>query len=406
MHVPPFSLTEQLRQLGDHLDDAVLHVLRSGQYIGGPTIANFEHAFAQACGTPHAIGCNSGTDALILALRGLGIGPGDEVITSSFSFFATAEAISAVGATPVFVDVGDDTYLLDLERIEAAITPATRALLPVHLFGRPVDMERLTAIARAHGLLVVEDCAQATGASWAGRPVGSWGDAGCFSFFPTKNLGAAGDGGAVVCRDPALAQRVRELAVHGMPRRYLHTELGYNSRLDALQAAVLNVKLPHLPRWVERRRQIAGRYRQGLEDLSGVALADPGTAGHSWNQFVVRVPHCPGGRAACAGACTPSTDSASYGLPEACCRDWLKQQLQEAGVSTIIYYPIPIHRQPAYAHLGYGPGSLPITERLCAEVLSLPIFPELSDEQQDTVINQLRRLAGAPVVESSVTVAA
>jgi dTDP-4-amino-4,6-dideoxygalactose transaminase len=161
-----------------------------------------------------------------------------------------------------------------------------------------------------------------------------------------------------------------------------------------------------LPRWVERRRQIAGRYRQGLEDLSGVALADPGTAGHSWNQFVVRVPHCPGGRAACAGACTPSTDSASYGLPEACCRDWLKQQLQEAGVSTIIYYPIPIHRQPAYAHLGYGPGSLPITERLCAEVLSLPIFPELSDEQQDTVIHQLRRLAGAPVVESSVTVAA
>ncbi|MFN9933699.1 MAG: DegT/DnrJ/EryC1/StrS family aminotransferase [Cyanobacteriota bacterium] len=406
MHVPPFSLSEQLRELGGALDEAVLQVLRSGQYIGGNTIASFEQAFAVTCGVPHAIGCNSGTDALVLALRALGIGPGDVVITASFSFFATGEALSAVGATPMFVDVEESTYLIDPQRIEAAITPATRALIPVHLFGRPVDMERIGAIAKAHGLLVIEDCAQASGAHWNGRPVGSWGDAGCFSFFPTKNLGAAGDGGAVTVRDPELAQRVRELAVHGMPRRYLHTELGYNSRLDALQAAVLNVKLPHLPRWVERRRQIAGRYRQGLEDLSGVALADPGTAGHSWNQFVVRVPHCPGGRAACAGACTPSTDSASYGLPEACCRDWLKQQLQEAGVSTIIYYPIPIHRQPAYAHLGYGPGSLPITERLCAEVLSLPIFPELSDEQQDTVINQLRRLAGAPVVESSVTVAA
>jgi dTDP-4-amino-4,6-dideoxygalactose transaminase len=391
MHVPPFSLTEQLRELGDALDDAVLQVLRSGQYIGGSTIARFEEAFAAACGVPHAIGCNSGTDALTLALRALGIGPGDEVITSSFSFFATAEAISAVGATPVFVDVEETTYLIDPDRIEAALTPATRALLPVHLFGRPVDMERINAIAAAHGLLVVEDCAQATGASWAGRPVGSWGDAGCFSFFPTKNLGAAGDGGAVICRDPELAQRVRELAVHGMPRRYLHTDLGYNSRLDALQAAVLGVKLPHLERWVGRRRSIATRYQEELVDLPGLHLAEAGPAGHSWNQYVVRVARCPAGDGACAGRCTPSADSASYGLPEACCRDWLREQLQQAGVHTIIYYPIPIHRQPAYASLGYGPGSLPITERLCTEVLSLPIFPELSAEQQDTVIAVLRR---------------
>jgi dTDP-4-amino-4,6-dideoxygalactose transaminase len=253
-------------------------------------------------------------------------------------------------------------------------------------------MGRINAIAIAHGLRVIEDCAQATGASWAGRPVGSWGDAGCFSFFPTKNLGAAGDGGAVVSRDPELAQRMRELAVHGMPRRYLHTELGYNSRLDALQAAVLNVKLPHLPGWVERRRAIAARYHEGLADLEGLHLAEAGPDGHSWNQFVVRVPLCPNAGAACAGACTPAADSATYGLPEACCRDWLKQRLQDAGVSTIIYYPIPIHRQPAYADLGYGPGSLPVTERLCAEVLSLPIFPELSDEQQDQVITVLRRL--------------
>ena len=392
MHVPPFSLDEQLRQLGDRLDEAVSQVLRSGQYIGGSTIATFEAAFAEACGVPHAIGCNSGTDALILALRGLGIGPGDEVITSSFSFFATAEAISAVGATPVFVDVEEGTYLIDPERIPAAITSATRALLPVHLFGRPVDMERILSIARAHDLLVIEDCAQASGASWAGQPVGSWGDAGCFSFFPTKNLGAAGDGGAVVCRDPELAQRVRELAVHGMPRRYLHTALGYNSRLDALQAAVLQVKLPHLADWVERRRAIATRYLRELADLPGLVLPEAGPAGHSWNQFVVRVSSCPADQPACQTRCTPSADSATYGLPEACCRDWLKQQLQEAGVSTIIYYPIPIHRQPAYAHLGYRTGSLPHTERLCAEVLSLPIYPELAADQREAVISALRQV--------------
>ncbi|MCT0248115.1 DegT/DnrJ/EryC1/StrS aminotransferase family protein [Synechococcus sp. CS-205] len=397
MQVPPFDLTEQLHQLGEALEDAVLQVLRSGQYIGGATIARFEQQFAQAVGAPHAIGCNSGTDALVLALRGLGIGEGDEVITSSFSFFATAEAISAVGATPVFVDVDDATYLIDLELIEAAITPATRAVMPVHLFGRPVDMERLGALAAAHDLLVIEDCAQATGASWAGRPVGSWGDAGCFSFFPTKNLGGAGDGGAVTCRDPALAARIRELAVHGMPRRYLHTSLGYNSRLDALQAAVLSVKLPHLPEWVERRRHLADTYRRELADLQGLVLPEPGPSGHSWNQFVVRIPRCPAAEAGCGGSCVPSGDSAAYGLPESCCRDWLKQALAEAGVNTIIYYPIPIHRQPAYEELGYGPGSLPITERLTAEVLSLPIFPELSSAQQATVTAVMRQLVAQPL---------
>ena len=398
MPIPPFSLSEQLQQLGTGLEQAVLEVLRSGQYIGGATVTSFEQAFAAACGVPHAIGCNSGTDSLILALRGLGIGPGDEVITSSFSFFATAEAISAVGATPVFVDVDPDSYLIDLDRIEAALTPATRALLPVHLFGRPVDMERVNAIAAERGLLVIEDCAQATGARWAGRPVGSWGDVGCFSFFPTKNLGAAGDGGAVTCRDPELAQRVRELAVHGMPRRYLHTELGYNSRLDALQAAVLSVKLPHLERWVERRRAIAGRYLQELAPLDGLRLPDAGPEGHSWNQFVVRVGACPEAGASCGASCLPSADSACYGLPESCCRDWFQQQLREAGVNTIIYYPIPIHRQPAYQGLGYGPGSLPVTERLCTEVLSLPIFPELSGEQQEAVIGALQQLVGQPAL--------
>ena len=394
MQVPPFSLSQQISDLGTDLETAVLDVLRSGQYIGGPQIQQFQEAFAASVGTRHAIGCNSGTDALILALRALGIGPGDEVITCSFSFFATAEAISAVGATPVFVDVDPATYLIDLGQIEAAITPATKALMPVHLFGRPVDMTRLMAIATSHGLKVVEDCAQATGARWNGQAVGSFGDAGCFSFFPTKNLGAAGDGGAITTNDDGLAQSMRELAVHGMPERYLHTALGYNSRLDALQAAVLNVKLPRLNRWVERREAIADRYRELLSHLPGIQLPTE-QPGHSWNQFVVRVSACPTGQALCQGSCTPSTTSARHGLPESCCRDWLKQTLQDQGVNTIIYYPIPIHRQPAYADLGLQPGSLPVTEQLCTEVLSLPIFPELRAEQQQQVVNTLTQLLGS-----------
>ncbi|MGB1622920.1 MAG: DegT/DnrJ/EryC1/StrS family aminotransferase, partial [Synechococcus sp.] len=323
MQVPPFSLSQQISDLGADLDAAVLDVLRSGQYIGGPQIQQFEQAFASSVGSRHAVGCNSGTDALILALRGLGIGAGDEVITCSFSFFATAEAISAVGATPVFIDVDPATYLIDLDQIEAAITPATKALMPVHLFGRPVNMTRLMAIATAHKLKVVEDCAQATGARWNDQPVGSFGDAGCFSFFPTKNLGAAGDGGAITTNDDGLAQAMRELAVHGMPERYLHTSLGYNSRLDAIQAAVLNVKLPRLNGWIERRQAIAQRYREQLGHLNGIQLPSD-EAGHSWNQFVVQVGQCPKAQSLCNGSCSPSATSARHGLPESGCRDWLK----------------------------------------------------------------------------------
>ena len=391
MKVPPFSLTDQLADLGSELDDAVLRVLRSGQYIGGAEIKTFEDAFAASVNCRHAVGCNSGTDALVLALRGLGIGSGDEVITASFSFFATAEAISAVGATPVFVDVDPVTYLIDLNLIEAAITPATKVLLPVHLFGRPVNMARITDIAQRHGLKVVEDCAQATGASWDSKPVGSWGDVGCFSFFPTKNLGAAGDGGAMTCQDDDLAQRMRELAVHGMPRRYLHTALGYNSRLDSIQAAVLNVKLPHLKEWVEKRAAIAKRYLDALQDLPGVQLPDSAveaSVGHGWNQFVVRVRLCPDHQPSCGGTC--SEVASPLGLPTSRCRDWLKQSLQEQGVNTIIYYPIPIHRQPAYEDQKHAEDNLPFTDQLCSEVLSLPIFPELTPEQQERVIAVLR----------------
>ena len=391
MQVPPFSLSQQIGDLGQDLEEAVLSVLRSGQYIGGPQIKQFEESFAISVGCSQAVGCNSGTDALILALRALGIGTGDEVITCAFSFFATAEAISAVGATPVFVDVDPTTYLIDLDQIEAAITPATKALMPVHLFGRAVDMSRLMAIAERHQLKVVEDCAQATGARWNGQAVGSFGDVGCFSFFPTKNLGAAGDGGAATTNDDGLAQAMRELAVHGMPERYLHTSLGYNSRLDAIQAAVLNVKLPKLESWISQRAEIAGRYREALGDLRGLTLPTA-ESGHSWNQFVVRIGSCPTGQPLCNASCSPSSTSARHGIPESCCRDWLKQTLQNRGVSTIIYYPIPIHRQPAYAHLGLDQGSLPITEQLCSQVLSLPIFPELRQDQQQVVIDTLRQV--------------
>lgn len=366
MAVPPFDLRRQLETMGSTLDQAVLEVLHSGQYIGGKLVARFENAFARSVGTDHAVSCNSGTDALILALRALEVGPGHEVITTSFSFFATAEAISAVGARPVFVDVDPGSYLLDLDKLEAAIGPRTRALLPVHLFGCPVNMERCMAVARRHGLKVVEDCAQATGSRWAGRSVGAWGDVGCFSFFPTKNLGAAGDGGCVTTNDPQLAQRMRELAVHGMAERYVHNVLGYNSRLDALQAAVLLVKLPHLPALIRARQRHAAAYGQALDQVGGLALPTQGVAGHSWNQFVVRIP---GG---------------------AQVRNRVQVALQQQGVHTIIYYPIPIHRQRAYGHLGYGPGSLPVTERLASEVLSLPMFPELTTAQHGQVVESLR----------------
>ena len=368
MAVPPFDLRRQLETMGPALDQAVLEVLHSGQYIGGKVVAQFENTFAQSVGTDHAVSCNSGTDALILALRALDIGIGDEVITTSFSFFATAEAISAVGACPVFVDVDLSSYLLDLEQVEAAIGPRTRALLPVHLFGRPLNMEHCMALARRHGLKVVEDCAQAAGSHWAGRSVGTWGDAGCFSFFPTKNLGAAGDGGCITTDHPELAQRMRELAVHGMAERYVHNALGYNSRLDALQAAVLLVKLPHLPSLVHVRQEHAKVYGQALTNVSGLVLPPRGVTGHSWNQFVVRI----------------------LGSTKAQVRNQVQDVLKQRGINTIIYYPIPIHLQRAYRHLGYGTGSLPVTERLADEVLSLPMFPELTVDQQEQVVDNMR----------------
>ncbi len=395
MQVPPFSLQKQLSEIGQELDSAVWSVINSGHFIGGEEVKNFEKSFAEACNVSYSIGCNSGTDALVLALRALDIGPGDEVITSSFSFFATAEAISNVGAKPVFVDVDPINYLLDLSLIKKAINSSTKAILPVHLFGCPIDMTELVSFAREKGLKVIEDCAQAAGSRWGGKSVGSMGDVGCFSFFPTKNLGAAGDGGAVTTNDPELAQRIRQLAVHGMPRRYFHTEVGYNSRLDSIQAAILNVKLPLLPKWIRKRQQIAEQYHDLLDGLQGIELPFSSLENdhvHSWNQYVIRINDIPYVDAIEKDNRCQGNETICSNLPNSKARDWLKMSLEKKGVHTIIYYPIPIHLQPAYKGLECNFRSLNNTERLCSQVLSLPIFPELTIEEQEHVVNALRQL--------------
>ena len=388
MQVPPFSLDAQISDIGEEVEEALIRVFRSGKYIGGEEVEAFEKAFASKIQSMHAVGCNSGTDALILALRSLDIGEDDEVITSSFSFFATAEAISSVGATPVFVDIDPENYLMDLRLIEKVITPKSKAILPVHLFGYPIDMYKLMAIAKKYNLKVIEDCAQAAGSHWRGKPVGGFGDIGCFSFFPTKNLGGAGDGGAITTNNSELAQTIRELAIHGMPKRYLHTNIGYNSRLDSLQCAVLNIKLLRLNKWVEKRKELANNYINELSTIDSINL--PGAVlnkdiGHSWNQFVIRI----------LDNSFDNIKKYNSGISQECkYRDIFKNELHRFGVDTIIYYPIPIHLQPAYKELGYKKGSLPITEKVCNQVISLPIFPELEISKQSYVINTIKRICG------------
>ncbi len=370
--IPPFDLSEQFQVIGDELNAAALSVLASGRYIGGTIVEAFEQAFATYIGTSDCIACNSGTDALYLAMRVLNIAPGDEVITTPFTFVATAEVISAVGATPVFVDIDPDTFNLDLQQVEAAITDRTKAIIPVYLFGQPVDMTRLMAIAQTHNLFVVEDCAQATGAEWQGKRVGSFGQVGCFSFYPTKNLGACGDGGAITTNDPAIAERLRRLRDHGRKGTYYYEELGVNSRLDAVQAAILQVKLRYLDSWNNNRQRVADRYFELLNRVPGIILPQELTGGKSvWNQYTIRISDA-----------EPATTSSR--------RDTVRTRLQEKGVSSMVYYPLPLHLQPAYAHLGYQPGQLLESDRASREVLSLPMFPELSHEQQDQVVYSLK----------------
>ncbi|MEA5621224.1 DegT/DnrJ/EryC1/StrS family aminotransferase [Cronbergia sp. UHCC 0137] len=375
--VPAFDIKQQYATIEAEISAAVLEVLASGRYIGGPAVEGFEKQFAAYHGVSNCVACNSGTDALYLALRALGIGAGDEVITTPFTFIATAEVISEVGAKPIFVDIDETTFNLDVEKVAAAITAKTKAIIPVHLFGQPMDMTELMAIAQSHNLPVIEDCAQATGASWGGQKVGSIGHIGCFSFYPTKNLGGCGDGGAITTNDPAIATQLRILREHGSKVRYIHEQVGINSRLDALQAVILQIKLRYLDHWNERRRAIADYYYQFLSQIPGIIPPQELLGGVGvWNQYTIRV-----------SSQDRNGASSKY-------RDWVKNQIQEKGVNSMIYYPYPLHLQPVYQSLGYQPGDLPMSEQASSQVLSLPMFPELTQQQQDQVIYALKDCLG------------
>ncbi len=367
--IPPFDLSRQFELIGDQINQAALQVLASGRYIGGQTVATFEQQLAQYVGTQECVACNSGTDALYMAVRALDIGRGDEVITTPFTFIATAETISSAGATPVFVDIDPVSYNLDLAQVRAAITPRTRAIVPVHLFGHPVDMTELVAIAQEFNLFIIEDCAQSTGTEWAGQQVGSIGHIGCFSFYPTKNLGACGDGGAITTDDPDIAKHLRILRDHGRTDVYYHEEFGLNSRLDAVQAAILSVKLPYLDQWIRQRDALATRYQELLAHVSAIVLPQPSDGGRStWNQYTIRI--TAGGKVD---------------------RDTLRKKLQDLGISTNIYYPLPLHLQPIYqAETGDRSRQFPHAERAAQEVLSLPMFPEMTTDQQDRVVSALK----------------
>ncbi len=364
--VPAFDNKQQYSTIAAEVSEAVLEVLSSGRYIGGPFVEGLEQQLAAYTNVRECVACNSGTDALYLALRAYNIGAGDEVITTPFTFVATCEVISAVGAKPVFVDI-DATYNLDLQQVAAAVTPNTKAIIPVHLFGQPVDMTALMELASAKDLLVIEDCAQSTGAMWNQQKVGCIGHIGCFSFYPTKNLGGCGDGGAITTKDPEIAQKIRVLKDHGQKSKYHYEEVGVNSRLDSIQAAILQIKLRYLDTWNQQRQKIAADYHKFLSHIPGIIIPQELAGGTGvWNQYTIRV-----------------LDGK---------RDFLRNQLQERGVNTAIYYPRPLHLQPVYQTLGYQPGQLPVVEEACNEVLSLPMFPELSEQQQHQVIYSLKEI--------------
>lgn len=357
IEIPFGDLGRQHAAIRHEIDAAIAEVIADAAFIQGPHVAGFERAFAERLGVAHCVGCSSGTSALVLALEALGVGPGDEVITVAQTFFATAEAIFKVGATPVFVEIDADTHTMDPAAAEAAVTPRTRALLPVHIYGGPCDMDALAAIARRHRLKLIEDAAQAHLAEYRGRMVGALGDAACFSFYPGKNLGALGDAGAVTTGDAAAAARMRTMRDHGRTGKYSHGAIGDNHRMDGIQGAVLAVKLRHLDAWTAARRRIAARYAERLAAI-GARM----------------VPAVPGAR--------PVHHLMVVELSEGIDRDRVRAAMAERGVATGVHYPIPCHLQPA---LGGAPGSLPVTERVAERILSLPIFAEIADAEIDAV---------------------
>jgi dTDP-4-amino-4,6-dideoxygalactose transaminase len=360
--IPYLDLQAQYRALKPEIDAAVLRVLDSAQFVLGDEVTAFEREFAAYCGTREAIAVNSGTSALHLALLAAGVGPGDEVITVPFTFVATAAAILYAGARPVFVDIDDRTYTMAPDQIARAITPRTKAIMPVHLYGHPADMDPILDVAQRHGLTVIEDAAQAHGADYHGRRCGSMGAIAGFSFYPGKNLGAYGEGGAAVTNDPALAKKMRLLRSWGEERRYEHTLQGFNYRMDGIQGAILRVKLKYLEQWTEARRARAADYRTALGDTVVTPREMPGCR-HVYHVYAVRVAN----------------------------RDAVRAHLQAADIQSGVHYPIPIHMQPAYASLGYAAGDFPVSERAANEVLSLPIYPELTSQQVDTVAASIRQ---------------
>jgi dTDP-4-amino-4,6-dideoxygalactose transaminase len=359
--IPVLDLSAEIDILWDEINTAIQRVLRSGQFILGPDVSDFEEEFAHFQGTKHAIACNSGTDALVIGLRAMGIGAGDEIITTTFSFFATAESISLVGATPIFVDIDPATFNLDASLVEQVISPRTKAILPVHLYGQSADMDRLREIADTHSLLLLEDVAQAFGGMINNQKLGTIGHVGAFSFFPTKNLGAYGDAGLLATNDDQMAETARKLRTHGSRKKYANEILGYNSRMDTLQAAILRVKLPYVPAWNEARREAAHRYDQMLAEMQGVTIPyQTPNVHHVYHQYTIRLSN---GR-----------------------RDTVRQYLAQHGIDTMVYYPTPIHKLPIYAERGYH---LPAAESAAAEVLSLPIWPQISADVQQQVVDVL-----------------
>jgi dTDP-4-amino-4,6-dideoxygalactose transaminase len=361
MNVPFLNLAAQYEALKSELLPAVEKTLAAGHYVLGPNVAAFEQEVAAYTGSKFGVGVNSGSDALTLALRALGIGPGDEVITTPFTYIAPAESIHQVGAKIVFADIHPRTFCIDPEQIAAKVTARTKAIIPVHLFGQAAPLDEIFAIARPRGIQVIEDCAQAIGATYQGQPVGGLGAMGCFSFYPTKNLGADGDGGMIVTQDEALAKKLKMLRVHGIERRYYHDLHGYNSRLDELQAAILRVKLPHLKRWNARRAEIARYYTQNLDHLP---LEFPVTAKENSHVFHV------------------------YALLTER-RDALQKFMADKGVPTLIYYPLPLHLQKLYDGLGWKEGDFPVAEKISKLILPLPMYPELTKEQLDYVVGTI-----------------
>jgi dTDP-4-amino-4,6-dideoxygalactose transaminase len=367
--IPIVDLKAQLERIRPEIDEAIARVLASTAFVFGEDVKALEREFADFCGTTHACAVANGTDALHIALRAHGIGPGDEVVTVANTFIATGEAILLVGAKPVFVDVDAETFTMDPQRLEEAITPRTRLLLPVHLYGHPADMTAIGEVGRRHGLPVLEDAAQAHGAEWRGRRAGALGHAACFSFYPAKNLGAYGDAGMITSSDAEFVARVRQIANHGAgAHQYDNVVLGTNSRLDSLQAAILRVKLRHLERWTEERRSRAAVYSRTLEGASGVTLPrEREGARSSWHLYTIRSAR----------------------------RDALQAHLKERGIASAVHYPRPIHLQPSMAGAGGKAGDLPVSEQVSREVLCLPIYPELPDEDVERIAREVRLFVGS-----------